>query len=80
MSINPNPTNESTVVSYKLNNTSSAYIMITDFYGNNGIQHNYIIDVNSSQINLNTSTLNSGFFNLSLICDGQITDVKTLIK
>ena len=54
--------------------------MVIGYYGSNGTSNNYILDVNSSETNLNVSNYPSGFYSVALVIDGNIIDAKTLIK
>ena len=76
----PNPAINNVLVSYKLNGGNSAYLMIIGYYGGNGISNNYILDVDSSEINLNLINYENGFYTVALVVDGEIVDAKTLIK
>ncbi len=76
----PNPATNNVLVSYKLNGVSSAYLMVIGYYGSNGTSNNYILDTNSSEINLNVSNYQSGFYTVALVVNGAIVDAKTLIK
>ena len=76
----PNPATNNVLVSYKLNGVSSAYLMVIGYYGSNGTSNNYILDVNSSETNLNISNYPSGFYTVALVVKGEIVDAKTLIK
>ena len=67
-------------VNYKLNGVSSAYLMIIGQYSTNGVLNNYVLDNNSSQITVNVINYTNGFYTVALVCNGQIVDVKTLIK
>jgi hypothetical protein len=58
--ISPNPASNNVIVSYKLNGASSAYLMVIGYYGSNGTSNNYILDVNSSEANLNVSNYSTG--------------------
>ncbi len=78
--IAPNPTINNVLVNYKLNSVSSAYLMVIGHYGSNGASNNYILDINSTEINLNVSNYESGFYTVALVVDGVIVDAKTLIK
>ena len=77
-SISPNPTSNEIQVNYKLNGVSSAYLMIIGTYG--GASNNYVLDTNSSQTTINVTNYTNGYYTVVLVCDGQIVDVKTLIK
>lgn len=76
----PNPATNNVLISYKLNSVSSAYLMVIGYYGSNGTSNNYILDVNSSETNLNVSNYPSGFYTVALVVNGEIVDAKTLIK
>lgn len=76
----PNPATNNVLVSYKLNGVNSAYLMVIGYYGSNGTSNNYILDVNSTETNLNVSNYPSGFYTVALVVNGEIVDAKTLIK
>jgi hypothetical protein len=78
--ISPNPASNIVQVSYKLNEVGSAYIMVINNYGGNGISNNYILDTNNSEININISNYVNGFYTFALVVNGQIVDAKNLIK
>ena len=68
------------MVSYKLNGVNSAYLMILGSYGTTNSSNNYILDLSSSETNINISNYPNGFYTVALICNGQIIDAKTLVK
>ena len=76
----PNPAINNVLVSYKLNGVSSAYLTIIGYYGGNGTSNNYILDINSTETNINISNYPSGFYTVALVVNGDIVDAKTLIK
>ena len=78
--IAPNPATENVNISYKLNNTGSAYLMIIGSYGTTGTSNNYILDLNSAESNIDISDYANGFYTVALVCNGIIVDAKTLIK
>ena len=78
--IAPNPASNNVIISYKLNEVGSAYLMIIGGYGTTGTSNNYIIDVNSNESNIDISNYTNGFYTVALVCNGQIVDAKTLIK
>jgi hypothetical protein len=78
--ISPNPVVNSANITYKINEASSAYLMILGGYGTTGDSNNYILDIDSSGINIDLSYYSSGFYTVALVCDGQIVDAKTLVK
>jgi hypothetical protein len=78
--ISPNPASDIATVSYKINEASSAYLMVIGSYGTTGDSNNYIVDINASEVNINLSNYPNGFYTVALICDGQIVDAKILYK
>jgi hypothetical protein len=80
VAISPNPVVNSANITYKINEASSAYLMILGGYGTTGDSNNYILDIDSSGINIDLSYYSSGFYTVALVCDGQIVDAKTLVK
>ncbi len=76
--IAPNPASNNAVIKYTLNGVNSAYIRVASYFDN--IQHNYILDVNSSETTINVNGYNTGAYVVSLICDGKVVNSKTLIK
>ena len=54
--------------------------MVIGYYGSNGTSNNYILDVNSSETNLNVSNYASGFYTVALVVNRENEDTKTLIK
>jgi hypothetical protein len=78
--IAPNPATNNVLISYKLNDVTSAYLMVIGYYGSNGTSNNYILDINSSETSINVSNYPSGFYTVALVVNGEIVDAKTLIK
>ena len=78
--LSPNPSSDVVNISYKLNGVNSAYVMVLGNYSTIGFSNNYIIDVNSSEMNLNVVNFANGFYTVALVCDGKIVDAKILIK
>ena len=78
--IYPNPTSNVANISYKINEVTSAYLMIISSYGSSYCSNNYILDINNSNINIDLSNYETGFYTVALVCNGQIVDAKTLIK
>ncbi len=76
LSMSPNPANGQVNIAYKATNASSAYIMITQPYGNT---YNYIIDVTQSNININLTGYQTGAYYAVLVCNGLVVDSKALI-
>lgn len=78
-SIVPNPSSDNITISYKLNDVSSAYLMVLGFYGSNA-SYNYILNTNTTETNIEISSYPQGFYTLVLVCDGEIVDAKTFVK
>lgn len=79
-SIAPNPATNNISVNYKINESGSAYLMIISSYGTTNSSNNYILDISSSETNIDISNYPIGFYTVALVCNGQIVDAKTLIK
>jgi Peptidase family C25/FG-GAP-like repeat len=79
-SIVPNPAVGSTVFNYKLNQATSAYLMIVSYYMGGGVSNNYILDVNSTETTINLSNYPIGLYKAVLVANGAIVDVKILSK
>lgn len=78
--IAPNPASSDLTINYKLNDASSAYIMIFSYYVTNGLSYNYIVDVNASQTTIDVSNYPTGLYTVALVANGAIVDAKILIK
>lgn len=76
--IAPNPACNNIIVNYKLNGANSAYLMIIGLNGT--VSNNYILDLNSTESNINISSYSTGYYTIALIVNGEIVDTKTLIK
>lgn len=77
-SLSPNPTTGSAALSLQFQNVSSAYLIVTRSFSN--LYANYILSPNTTSYNLDMSGYQSGVYNLILVCDGQIADMKTIEK
>jgi hypothetical protein len=78
--ISPNPASNEVNICYKLNEASSAYLMIIGGYETTGTCNNYILDLNTSETSIDLTDYPSGFYTVALVCNGQIVDAKTLFK
>lgn len=78
--IAPNPASESVVVKYSVTNVDSAMLAVIGSYGTAGDVMYYDIDPAAQEYNLNIADLANGFYTIALVCNGQITHVKTLVK
>jgi len=77
----PNPATTGNLnITYKINEASSAYIMIYSYYMTGGISNNYMVDINVNEKNIDISSLPFGLYKVALVTDGQIVDVKILSK
>lgn len=77
-SISPNPASSQIQVNYDIENSTSAYIMITGV--TNGVSNNYVLNTNSTQTTISLNNYQSGHYVVTLVCDGQIIESKNLIK
>lgn len=80
ISISPNPSYDGkTTVHYKINEASSAYIMVTNYYMTpNGMSSNYIVDINATEKFIDIRNYPIGFYKVALVVDGEVMDVKIL--
>src|SRR5690606_20676065 len=77
----PNPANSVMTVDYNLNGPTSAYLSILGYVGNDtGVERNYILDTESSDKTIDVSSYAIGFYNIRLICDGEVVGTLNLIK
>ncbi len=80
ISVGPNTVNENTTIYYNLDNVSSAYLMVVSYYMNGGVSNNYVLDVNSSQTNIDFSSYPNGFYKVILIANGVPSGMKIIYK
>jgi hypothetical protein len=79
--ISPNPSSSNITVNYNLNLPLSAYLSIVGYVGNDtGIRRNYILNIESSQTNIDISNYATGYYTVALFCDGEIVETLNLIK
>lgn len=78
ISLSPNPANSQVQINYEIENSTSAYIIITGI--TNGVSNNYVLNTYSTQTSVNLNSYQSGHYIITLVCDGQIVDSKNLIK
>jgi len=76
-SISPNPADNHASINYKIENASSAYLMIMNDFGT--IHNNYILPLNSTLHNIDVSNYVPGAYNVILIVNGIAVDSKNLI-
>ena len=78
ISLSPNPANSQIQIDYDIENSTSAYLMITGV--TNGVSNNYVLNTNSTQTIISLANYQYGNYIVTLVCDGQIVDSKNLIK
>ncbi len=76
--ISPNPASTSINIDYKLNGATSSYLMVIGT--TNSTSNNYIINSSENTISIDISGYQTGYYTIALVCDGQITDAKQLLK
>src|SRR5690606_5135371 len=74
--IAPTPVQDNMQVNYLAEGASSAYLMITQPYGNT---YNQILDTQQTTQNINTSQWSTGYYVVVLVCDGEAMDSKNII-
>jgi len=75
--IYPNPATSNVTVQYNQLNCNNAYLMLVNV--NNNASSNYIINLNSNYININTSQFTSGLYRVVLVCDNNVIESHNLI-
>lgn len=80
ISVVPNPSSDGkAIIHYKINEASSAYLMVTNYYmATNGMSNNYIVDIDATEKSIDLSNCPKGFYKVALVVDGTITDVKII--
>ncbi|EDM45290.1 hypothetical protein SCB49_05772 [unidentified eubacterium SCB49] len=63
---------------YKLNNVTSAYLMIVD--QNSGVSQNYILDPTTSATTITLDNYTTGLYTIALVCDSDIMNAFNFIK
>src|SRR5690606_17687907 len=75
--IYPNPATSNVTVQYNHLNCNNAYLMLVNV--NSNVSSNYILNLNSNSININTSQFTSGLYRLVLVCDNNVIESHNLI-
>ena len=78
-SIHPNPATHEITLTYLLNEVANASISISNYYFK-GMSDNYILDINSRTKTVPVWNYTTGFYIVTLFCDGKVADMKTFIK
>ena len=77
----PNPVSNKVRITYNLDGAKSAYLMVVGFYQlSTKTTNNYDLDTNSKETTLDLKHYSNGYYQIALICQGEIVEVKTLIK
>jgi len=78
ISLSPNPANSIINVNYDIENSTSAYLIITS--QNNGMANNYILNTDTTETEIDINNYGSGNYIITLVCNGQIVESKHLVK
>jgi len=78
-SIHPNPATDQITVTYRLHEVANASISISNYYFTS-MYDNYVLDINARSRTFNIQHYTTGFYIVTLVCDGKVADVKTFIK
>ena len=77
----PNPASNTARFTYNLGGAKSAYLKVIGFYhGATKTSINYSLDTNSIETTIDLTNYSDGYYQVSLVCDGKVIEVKTLIK
>ena len=76
-SIYPNPATNSVTVQYNKLNCSNAYLMVVNI--NSKTIENYILNINSNEIKIDTSQFILGLYRIVLVCDNNVIESHNLI-
>ena len=77
----PNPASNTARFTYNLGGAKSAYLRVIGFYhGATKTSINYSLDINSIETTIDLTNYSDGYYQVSLVCDGKVVDMKTLIK
>ena len=77
----PNPVSNKVRITYNLDGAKSAHLMVVGFYQlSTKTTNNYDLDTNSEETTFDLKHYSNGYYQIALICDEKIVDVKTLIK
>ncbi|WP_068599414.1 S8 family serine peptidase [Vaginella massiliensis] len=78
ISLSPNPAISQVQINYDIENSTSAYVIVTGV--TNGFSNNYVLNISSTQTTINLNDYQAGHYIVTLVCDGQIVNSKNLIK
>ena len=74
----PNPASSQILLQYDIENSTSAYFIITGL--SNNLSNNYILNTSTSQYNVNLTNYPAGQYTVVLVVDGKVISSKNLIK
>jgi len=75
--IYPNPATSNVTVQYHQLNCNNAYLMLVNV--NTNASANYILNLNSSSITINTTAFTPGLYRVVLVCDNTVTESHNLL-
>lgn len=75
--IYPNPATSNVTIQYNQLNCNNAYLMLVNV--NNNASANYILNLNNTNINIDTSQYTPGLYRVVLVCDNNVTESHNLI-
>lgn len=75
--IYPNPATSNVTVQYNQLNCNSAYLMLVNV--NTNASANYILNLNSAGITINTTACTPGLYRVVLVCDNNVTESHNLL-
>ena len=75
--IYPNPAFNNLTIQYNSLNCNNAYLMLVNI--NTNAASNYILDVNNTEITINTDPFPAGIYRVVLVCDNNVIESHNLI-
>ncbi|MEM7187166.1 MAG: T9SS type A sorting domain-containing protein, partial [Bacteroidota bacterium] len=78
--VNPNPFQDIVSVRFEVNQDTPADIVLYDFYGNVVFQTNEQLTEGTNEFTYDLSNLNQGFYILKILVDGELKNVRLLVK
>jgi len=75
--IYPNPATNNVTIRYNQLNCNNAYLMLVNV--NTNTTANYILNLNNTSIDINTSQYISGLYRIVLVCDNNVIESYNLI-